>query len=128
MFFLGCALGKRSYAGRMKTILTLLFLSISMTTASAITIAADARTERLLAKAHRHADAATRTYANQPSGTAHAVADAAYCNYTEQMESARLRGFELAPFDFQLDALKSHRASVQLSALQCESPHPSQKK
>lgn len=106
----------------MKNTLTFLASVLAISTASAQAIAIDARTEQYLAKAHHSANAATRTYGKQPNGTTHALADVAFCHFSDQRDLARSRAFAVATIDKQLEALQRHRATVKLPTVECARP------
>ena len=120
--FLGCIQTEASYDGCMKNALTLLASVLTMAHATAQTVAVDARTEHLLAKAHQTAHAATRTYAAQPNGTTHAMADVAYCAFSEKISFARLHSFSVTSVELQLEGLTTHRARLKLPVIDCARP------
>lgn len=108
----------------MKNALTLLASVLALSFASAQAIAMDARTERLLTKAQRTAHAAARTYAKQPNGTTHALADVASCNFSAELASARSRGLDVSDVEAYVEALSRLRAAVKLPEIECTRTNP----
>ena len=70
-------------------------------------------------KANLSAIPATRTYAQQPSGTTHAIADLAFCNFRERRDAKRESNRVTKANDKQIDALKRLRATVNLPPIEC---------
>jgi hypothetical protein len=120
--FSGCVRLGVSYDGLMKNALTLLASLFAISSVAADAIAIDARAELLLTKAHRAAHAATLAYAKQPNGTTHALADATYCDFSDQLAVARARGFVVVSIQEQVEAVTLLRASVKLPIIDCTHP------
>ena len=97
---------------------TILTISTTATHANAI----DPDTQSQLSQAHLTAHAATRIYWKQPNGTTHAMADLAFCNFSEQRAFARDREFFATVVDKQLAELRHLRTIAKLPAVDCASP------
>ncbi len=98
---------------------TVIFVALLSVASIVEAVAPDVRTERQLATSLAHARETTLQYDKHRNGTAHAVADLAYCQFNEHLAAARARGFNVAHMEPQHSGLSVLREKVRLPAVLC---------
>ena len=98
---------------------TVIFVALLSVAGIVQAVAPDARTERQLATSLAYARETTLQYDQHRNGTAHAVADLAFCQFSDQVTTARVRGLDVSHFDARHSDLSVLREKVRLPAVLC---------